>query len=432
MVKEVKSYNINEKINSLCEDNQIVFPNPKEFYGLEAIGLLPLVLNELNKFLEEKHTNNFYILSITDPNTKANYGVQIKYDGGKKEVKKEKEKDKLKFYDDGDLIDLVVTPPVWLIENQIPLNEIGILAGKRGERKSFTALYQAICVASGKDCMGNKVSEKRRVLYVGEEDSLIAMLPRIKALKKGLGVEKEKLPIKYFIENNLKLDKQDGKMEEFEKVLKVFKPQLIIVDTFQRCVSFDADIENQATSDFFLATIKRFQRLYGGTWLFIHHLRKGLSNGKPPEDMLDEIRGASEIVNIARFVLGCAVPKGSKNLMTLSVLKMSHSVIPDPKVVSFDETENKEIKVRYVGLKEEVLANAMRCAERIKEWLTDKQKTEFKTKEIQDVKKELGYGKATVAEAIAFLLRTNWTSSDKRGYYKINTEDITQEKLEVQ
>jgi len=346
----------------------------------------------------------------------------------KPEIKQEKI---LEFYYDKDLINIVFPEPEWIIENQIPLNEVGIMVGKRGERKTFTALYQAICVASGKDCFGDKVSKPRKVLFVSEEDSIIRLSERIKSLKKGLGIEKEELPLIYLTEQQLKLDTTDEKNKKFQEILQDFKPSLVIIDTLQRCVSFDADKDNQEISEFFMNFIKPLTTQYNCSWLIVHHLRKGISGGNVPHDLLDEVRGGSEIVNFPRFVLCCQVPKDSKELMVFKVLKMSYAEIPDSKVVSFSNSPEEGTKIEYVGTPDEVLANEAQCAKAIQEYLFTNQITEFKTKELTttEASEKIGFKKSMIHSGLKFLVDKLYLEKLKRGVYSVKSDIINQRKL---
>ena len=294
------------------------------------------------------------------------------------------------------------------------------MAGKRGERKTFMALYQAICVSSGLACAEDEVKEKKRVFYISEEDSIRALLPRIKAIKKGLGLAKKKLEIKYFVQNNLKLDATNDKTSLFHMEVKEFKPDLIIVDTFQRCVSFDVDVDNRAISEFFTGTIRPITKALGCSWLFIHHLRKGLSGVKKADDLMDEIRGGSEIVNYPRFVLICQVPRQSKDMMVLTPVKMSHAELSEPKVLSFiNSEEEKMITISYMGLPAEVLKMEIKCAEAIKDYLFKQQITEFRTKDMIEKEQEIGYKRSMITGGLKVLVEQDYLVKPKRGYYKI-------------
>jgi len=323
----------------------------------------------------------------------------------------------------------------WLINNQIPEGEIGVLAGKRGERKTFTALEQAICLASGKECLGDEVPEKKKVLFVTEEDGIDTIATRIKGLKKSKGIEKEALEIKYMCFNGLKLDREDGRLKSFERLLEEFRPDLIIIDALQRCVTFEIDKDNRAISELFTEVIRPFQKKYGGSWLFISHLRKS-QNNQNVIDPLDEIRGGSEIVNYCRFVLMCQAPRyqtktdEGSDLIVFKVLKMSNSQIPENKVISFTN-EDEGIRVSYEGVPEDVLAGEVQCANAIKEWLVSNALTEFKTKEINDVSEQIGAKKTLISYGLKVLLKDGFLKKIKRGTWKVVGKDLQQNTLDL-
>jgi len=345
------------------------------------------------------------------------------------EVKEIAKKVELEFYTDKDLMGITFPEPEWIIQGLIPLGDVGLLAGKRGERKTFTALIQAICIASGKDFLINKTPKPRKVLFITEEDNIINLQNRIKMIKKGLNIEKQELPIGYFTMNNIKLDQSDEKDIEFRRILREFKPALIIVDTFQRCVSFDADRDNREISDFFMGFAIPISKEFTCSWLFLHHLRKGLSGAKGIEDPLDEVRGGSEIVNFARFVLGCRVPKGHDDLMVLSSLKMSHSEKIDQQVISFNHTEEEGLKVTYVGKPGDVINDSINCAQAIKKWIFENKIKEFRTKQINEAQESIGYKKSMLIQGLKYLKDIGYLVSVKRGYYEVNMEEIIQQKL---
>jgi len=407
-----------DKLGKLCEENKI-YLDKTGFEKLEALDVddyFKVLIPKVNDFIK---SNNIDItLKVGE------IGIYAR----KKDFVK-REESILEYYNDEDLINKKFPEPEWLIENQIPLGEVGIIAGKRGERKTFITLYQAICIASGMNCIDDKVPKARNVLFISEEDSIINLALRIKTIKKGMGIEKKKLPIKYFTLNNLKLDACDEKMQKFREILEEFKPSLIIVDTFQRCISFDADKDNKEISEFFIQFILPLSKEYNCSWLFVHHLRKGLAGVKQVDDYLDEIRGGSEIVNFPRFVLSCQVPKNSKEIMVFRVLKMSYSEIPEAKAISFTNSDEEGLKIEYLGKPEDVISSAANCARAIKEWLFEKNITDFKTKQLKDAAEEIGYKRTMILEGLKILKDSQFLISDKRGHYIINKEVFTQKNL---
>ena len=320
-------------------------------------------------------------------------------------------------------------PQEWLIENQIPKGEVGLLVGKRGERKTFTAYYLALCLASMKKAFGrDNVPEKKKVLIIDEETGKNELAKRMKALGKGLGI-KESLEIKFISFEGLKLDQGN---EKFRELILDFKPDLIIVDCFQRCVSFEVDKDNQSISEFFTGVVRQIIKKFGTTWLFIHHLRKSPAMKHTPDDLLDEVRGGSELTNYCRFVLLTQLPKHQDKqenveMAIFRVLKMSNAPVPEPMVISF-ETNDDSIKVSYEGIPKEILNAEVRCANAIREYLTIKQMIEFQTKDINEAAEEIGMKKTFLSYGLKILYEQGFLTKPKRGYWKVSG-DISQTKL---
>jgi len=363
------------------------------------------------------------------------YQKALEYVGKGEEGESETEEEnfELEVFTDKDLLNYTPKNTKWLIENQIPLGEIGLLVGKRGERKTFTALVQALCLSSGKDCFNDKIAEPKKVVFVSEEDSIDTLASRIKALKKGMGLEKQELPIKYLSFNGLKLDTQNVKLKKFKELLAEFKPDLVIIDALQRCVTFEVDKDNRAISQLFTEVIRPLMKEFGGTWLFISHLRKTQGNNKVIDE-LDEVRGGSELVNYCRFVLMCEAPRYQQktedgaDMIIFKVLKMSSSQIPEPKVISYMNEEDC-IRVSYEGIPAEVLAGEVQSAKAIQEWLMNNQITEFKTKTINDASEEIGFKKTLISYGLKLLIKQGIVKKVKRGMFEVVGVNSEQKKI---
>lgn len=344
-----------------------------------------------------------------------------------------KQETDFEIYSDEDLKDYEPPKQRWLIEGQIPKGEIGLLVGKRGGRKSFTGLLQGLCLASGKDCLQDKIPEKKRVLYIDEEMGKPEMKKRVDLLKKGLGIDKQTLDIKFMSYNGIKFEAGNKKYAKLLAFISEYKPDLIIVDCFQRCVYFELDKENQKISELFTDAIRPITEAYGCTWLFIHHMRKSQSQNRP-DDPLDEVRGGSELVNYCRFVLMCDKIRHHKQLeegsemVVFKALKMSNAVMPSPKVIAFTPEEDS-LKVSYEGLPEEVLKGEVQCAGAIKELLLKKDMTTFQTKDILALEKELDFRKTWISKGLKVLVEQGFIEKIKQGHYQI--AGASQTKLEV-
>lgn len=356
-------------------------------------------------------------------------GLQEEYE------KQEEEQDFLNVYDDKELIDYEPPEEEWLIQNQIPKGEIGLLVGKRGDRKTFVALAQALCLASGKPFVEDEIPEKKKVLIIEYESGKPTIAKRIKLLKKGLGIEKEALDIKYISFSGLILnvlpcpEYPNKKFLQFKRLVTDWKPDLIIIDCFQRAVNFEVDKDNQKISEFFTEIIRPMTQSYGCSWLFIHHLRKGMSGMRKPEDPLDEVRGGSELVNYCRFVLMVSKPRyqedETKEMIVFKVLKQSNSIIPSPKVIAFSQVD-EGIEVTYEGEPAEVLRGAVRCANAIKEWLLNSGiKGEFRTAQVNEASEsgEITFKKTLVSGGLSELVAGGFLEKVKRGIYKIKAAE---------
>jgi len=339
----------------------------------------------------------------------------------------QEEKITLNVYTDSDLKDYQPEPVFWLIEDEIPKSEIGLLVGKRGMRKTFTALAQVISITSGKSFLGDKIPERKKVLYIDEEGGQNEIAKRTKLIKAGMGIT-ESLDISFLSFENLKLNNiSSPKYKIFEEFVLELKPDLIVVDTLQRVLSIEVDRDNQGISEFFTGVVRSLTKRIGCSWLFIHHMRKGNSQYKP-EDQLDEIRGGSELVNYCRFVLMCEEPKKTrakeeKNLVVFSVLKMSNSQIPPAKVFEFISDENS-IRMNYLGTPEEVLNTEAKIAGAIKNFILEKEMTgEFRTKDILENWEQIGFKKSSLHIGLRWLESNQEIVKEKRGFWRLSSDE---------
>lgn len=327
----------------------------------------------------------------------------------------------------------------FLIINQVPKKEIGLLVGKRQSLKTWIAQLQAVCLASGSDCLGDKVPKKGKVLYLDLENDKDEIVSRHNAIKKGLNI-KDKLDITYITDLDFRLDKPGTtNYQKFLEELDTLKPDMVFVDGIQRFLSFNVDKENELISNFFTTHIKPLIRKYGSTWIFIHHLRKSPAGKYEPDDLLDEVRGGSEITNIPRFIALCRKSKiesDDKVYFEYLNIKLSNYKKPEPKALSFeyikgDVPKNDIVKISFEGVPEEVFKSALLCAENIKKYLLNKGLSEFQSKDITDASKVIGFGKTTINAGLNELKKIGILIKPKQGHWKINTAlfDPNQTKL---
>jgi len=96
----VENYDPKIEIEKICEEHKIFFTRNDKgnlvlYEDLETAGLLPLVHNELLKFIKKGKSNGFNILIIKDGEKDKVYPIEISYDGGEE---KEEDPNKYPFY----------------------------------------------------------------------------------------------------------------------------------------------------------------------------------------------------------------------------------------------------------------------------------------------------------------------------------------------
>ena len=392
--------------------------------GIETIKS---IITEICKRTEDNELS--MRLRAVDETFKKNETEIKGYTGLKFLDEKQDKEVKFEVYTDKDLREYIPEPTKWLIENQIPKGEIGLLVGKRGRKKTFVGLRQAISLASGKDCLEDRVPEKRKIFFIDEESGKNEIAKRTKLLKAGLGIN-EDLDITFLSFENIKLnDTSSLKYKAFEELVLNLKPDLIIVDCLQRCVNFEVDRDNQSISEFFTGVVRQFTKTIGCSWLFIHHMRKGNPQNKV-EDSLDEIRGGSELVNYCRYVLMVDEPrkksKEEKSLGIFEVIKMSNSQIPPSKVFEFKANLDL-ISMNYLGSPEEILNTEAKIGNAIKEYIIENELIgEFHTKDIIDNAQKIGFKRSSLSVGLKWLENNNMIVKEKRGIWRLTSDEELQ------
>lgn len=339
--------------------------------------------------------------------------------------------EKMVVMDYKSLMNYKIVKQPYLIDNILPEGEVVILAGKRGDGKTWIAMEEGLGVCSGTDVFGEKVKEKKKVMFIDEEGGEGNMANRMQLLAKGKDLENDDLDFISLSFSGLKLDQpMSKKFKEFEELLDRHRPNLVIIDCLQRVVSIDIDKENAQISEMFTGIMRPFIKKYGMTFLLIHHLRKSpTGNQGNSSDPLDEIRGGSEITNYARCVQSCSQPKNQKKqddgsmMLVFKILKMSNAPMIEPKVLNFqpnnaDPELSTQIKIDYLGKVEDVLKAEKQAANAIMEYLLENQMTgEFTTKEITDNEAKIGFKRTWLGKGLKELVDEGKLERLKRGIY---------------
>ncbi len=173
---------------------------------------------------------------------------------------------KLKLYVGDDFDKLKAKP--YVIKSLIAKRDLGCIIGDPGAGKSVIAPYLAWSVATGSPAFGMR-TRTGPVLYLAAEAEH-NMGERIKAVRKELGATGNLLMLGGI--SNLG-EKNNDDRADIKKVIKKFRPILIIIDTIN--VAFPGIEENSAEGiGVVIDTMKSFAR--GGAAIFgIHHPPKG-------------------------------------------------------------------------------------------------------------------------------------------------------------
>lgn len=158
-------------------------------------------------------------------------------------------------------------PPEWLIEGVQPQDALSCIYGPPGIGKSFIALDQALCVATGTPWLGHPVKQGP-VIYIAAEGAR-GLAKRMEAWREFRGLERSKnFAIYDRAVQLLQGEEVAALVQAIEKVKK--PPVLVVFDTFSRCL-VGGNENAQEDVGLAVAAMNRVQRCCGATVLVLHH-----------------------------------------------------------------------------------------------------------------------------------------------------------------
>jgi RecA-family ATPase len=304
-------------------------------------------------------------------------------------------------------------PIEWLVEGLISKGSIVVIGGKCASLKTTFALYLALCLCHEKPFLGEYKTKKSRVLIIDEENGFPLLKDRFFKLSEGMRVtSKPDIHISSF--EGLKLDREKG-LEKLKKTLMHLKPDVLIIDSFRRIVSFEENRSEQI-SQFFTDIVRPLLIEFNLTCIFLHHTRKSIS-GRVLSDDTDELRGSSDLPNYADTVLMLRRLKGKNN---------KRIILTQPKNRYGPEIKSKEIEVNWgenviqfslVGDAQETLYADESCAEVIMQWITENGIKEFQTRDIVVSMRSEGFSERTTERALSLLVNRGELVKPRRGWY---------------
>jgi len=196
--------------------------------------------------------------------------------------------------------------PVFVVDKFILENTINLFFGKPGAGKTYGVFYMAACIATGKDWLGRKTSQ-RSVLVIDEDGGDWRCSYRLKEILLGLN-KTTNAPIQYVSMAGFKLTNPKD-VTEIEKLIDDTGARLVIFD----CLAmFYTGKENDA--DTMLVVFNALRRIAdkkGVTVIMIHHTdKKG-----------EDYRGSSAIGGACDLTVKISQDTSDKKLLTYETTK---------------------------------------------------------------------------------------------------------------
>ncbi len=164
--------------------------------------------------------------------------------------------------------------PEWLVDALLVKGTEAMLAGAPGEYKSFLALDLSLCIATGRDWCGKPVKQGTVVYVVGE--GLGGMKARAYAWCLAHHVEIDDPAIRFL---PYAVDLRDrGAVDAFSQAIAQLEqpPVLLVIDTLARSMPGTEENSNREMGE---AIVAGNQLRGGGTVLYVHHTKRGGSDG---------------------------------------------------------------------------------------------------------------------------------------------------------
>jgi len=277
----------------------------------------------------------------------------------------------------------------WIVEEIIPSNGFGMIAGDSGVGKTWLLLDLALSVASGRPWLGTFPTIKGPALYIDEESGIALLKDRL--LKLGYKEDLRDLPICFSTLEGLKVDTEQGRAK-LRGTIKKYGAKLVVIDSFVRIHGGDensvADISKVTEA------LSRIAREEDCAIVVAHHARK---KGPALNDPGDRLRGTSEIKAALDVHLFVSREKGGAIKIRHDKARFGKTV--DPLLVRLKEKEDGQLRLEAVR---EAVAKVEKAERAIMERVTGAKLHVLKS-ELVRVCKEKNISARTAGTALARL-----------------------------
>lgn len=210
-------------------------------------------------------------------------------------------------------------PERWLVENWLPENVVGVLAGPGGTGKSTLSMQIGIRIATGRPFMGMPTGDPGTAIILNAEDSQNRLHLRYRNMVDQMRAEGDieagdlTLLAEHFQPRALGTQRKaltegsDGRVKQtpiVDQAISAIRQtpgpvKLVVLDPASRFNGGNENANEDATV--FIEAAERIREATGATVLIVHHAAKG--HAKPGEGSasVDSIRGASALTDGARY-----------------------------------------------------------------------------------------------------------------------------------
>jgi hypothetical protein len=293
-------------------------------------------------------------------------------------------------------------PIEWVWEGWIPRGMISMLGGAPAAGKSYVALDLARRIIFGESFPDGSpvMNPKANVIYVDAE--VVPQLTNERAVVWDMDRSKLflMLPEDTFL-IDLSRPEDRGRLIEMAYSLQ---PELIIVDSVGSVTSRGENAVEDVRE--MMGFLNGIASEFKCGMLLNHHLRKRSPLAIMDLVTLDDLRGSSHLVAMARTVLALSIIRQSEELdrngpRRLEVIKTNLSKYPEPVGLTFEplHPDGKYPYLLYGDAPEPYRESSK--SEQCQEWLTELLKAEgpLKPKEIVEIGEEEGFSRATIYRA---------------------------------
>lgn len=166
-------------------------------------------------------------------------------------------------------------PPIeWLVDGLLTAGSVNIVSGAAGSKKTYAMLDLAVCIAAGKEWLGEKKTKQGAVLIVDEESGTKRLMRRLAQVQRGHLIEHDKIDLPLFFVSlaafNVGLADD---ITALQLLVQEHDIQLVIIDALVDVMPGKDENKASDTQAIF-QQLRILSDLYNVAFIVIHHLNK--------------------------------------------------------------------------------------------------------------------------------------------------------------